>query len=95
MLLPKHKILIKRVEAKKITEGGIHLPEAFLNKENQADVIMSGPGIKDEILVDINPGDQVIFGNYSGTKILLNGVDHLIMGVDEVLLVLPKEEEGK
>lgn len=95
MLLPKHKILIKRVEAKKVTEGGIHLPEAFLNKENQADVIMSGPGIKDEILVDINAGDQVIFGNYAGTTIKLEDEEHLIMGIDEVLLVLPKGKEEK
>jgi chaperonin GroES len=95
MLLPKHKILVKRVEAAKFTPGGLELPEVAQKKENQADVIQVGPGIEDEILIPINTGDQVVFGNYVGTKVVINGVDHMIMSIDEVLVVFPKDEEDK
>jgi len=91
--IPKHKMLIKRVESMKISKGGIEIPEIAQEKRNQGLVVMAGPGIKDEILIDINEGDDIIFGKWGGTKVVVDGVDHIIMDIEEVLMVLPKVEE--
>ena len=36
----------------------------------------------------VKEGDRVLFGKYSGTEVKLDGVEHVILGEDDVLAVM-------
>jgi chaperonin GroES len=40
--------------------------------------------------LDVKAGDRILFGKYSGTDIILEGEDYLIMREDEVLGTVAK-----
>jgi chaperonin GroES len=37
---------------------------------------------------DVKEGDRILIGKYSGNEVKLDGVEHVIIGEDEVLAVL-------
>jgi chaperonin GroES len=54
-------------------------------------VVSVGPGKLDDgkvIPLGVNAGDKILFGNYSGTEIKLDGEEHLIMKEDDILGVI-------
>ena len=57
-----------------------------------SNVIAVGAGkrLEDGTLVqlDVKAGDRILFGKYAGTEIKLDGVEHLILGEDEVLGII-------
>lgn len=74
------KVIVKRIERKAITEGGIHLPEAAQELPTEAIVVAIGPGrVTDTGVVvpmSVAVGDRVIvpqWGNeftHEGEKLL-------------------------
>jgi chaperonin GroES len=41
--------------------------------------------------LDVQPGDRILFGKYSGSEIKLDGEDYMIMREDEVLGILTEQ----
>ncbi|MCY4378308.1 MAG: co-chaperone GroES [Candidatus Dadabacteria bacterium] len=90
---PLHdKVLIKRLDMSETTEGGIIIPDTAAEKPQQAEVVAVGRGRlieTGEILpLDVEPGDRVIFGKYSGNEVSLGGEDYLIIAEHEILAVI-------
>ena len=90
---PLHdRIVVKRIEAEEKTAGGIIIPDTAKEKPSQGEVIAVGPGGRDEagklIPIDIQVGDRVLFGKWSGTEVKIDGEDLLIMKESDVLGVL-------
>jgi len=58
-------------------------------KPQQGEVIAVGPGGRDEtgklIPIDVQAGDRVLFGKWSGTEVKIDGEDYVILKEDEVL----------
>jgi len=90
---PLHdKVLIKRLDVSETTEGGIIIPDTAAEKPQQAEVVAVGRGKilenGDVIPLDVEPGDKVIFGRYSGSEVSLGGEDYLILSESEILAVI-------
>jgi chaperonin GroES len=86
------RIVVKRVVQEEKTKGGIIIPDTAKEKPLEATVIAVGNGkiLKNgKVLpMTVKPGDRVLIGKYSGTEVKLDGVEHLILGEDDVLAVL-------
>ena len=90
---PLHdRVLVRRIEADEKTAGGIIIPDTVKEKPSQGEVIAVGPGGRDEtgklIPIDIEAGDRVLFGKWSGTEVKIDGEDLLIMKESDLLGVI-------
>ena len=90
---PLHdRLLVTRVEEATTTRGGIIIPDSAKERPLEGKVLAVGSGkrLEDGTLValDVKPGDRILFGKYAGTEIKVDGVEHLILGEDEVLGVI-------
>lgn len=88
------RILVKRVEEKEVTTGGIIIPDTAKEKPAEGKVVAIGNGKlgKDgkRIPLTLKVGDRILFGKYGGAEINLDGEEYLIMNEGEVLGVIEK-----
>jgi len=90
---PLHdRVIIKRMEEERKSAGGIVLPDSATEKPSKGEVLAVGKG---KILengsvrpLDIQIGDKVLFGKYSGTEVKVDGDDVLVMREEDVMAVL-------
>jgi chaperonin GroES len=86
---PLHdRILVKRIEEKETVKGGIIVPDTAKEKPQEGEVIAVGAGKLHEgkrIPLDVEVGDRVLFGKYSGTEIKIEDEEYLILREDDVL----------
>jgi chaperonin GroES len=90
---PLHdRVVVKRIDAEDKTKGGIIIPDSAKEKPSQGEITAVGPGGRDEagklIPIDLQVGDRVLFGKWSGTEVKLDGVDLLIMKESDIMGVL-------
>src|ERR1700686_1271236 len=81
---PLHdRVLVKRVEVEEKTPAGIIIPDTAKEKPVEGEVLAVGPGAPDEtgkvLPLDVKVGDRVLFGKWSGTEVIIDGEDRLIM----------------
>ena len=87
---PLHdRVVVKRIEAEEKTAGGIIIPDTAKEKPSQGEVIAVGPGGRDEsgklIPIDIQVGDRVLFGKWSGTEVKIDGEELLIVKEADIM----------
>ena len=85
------KVLIKMVAAEETTKSGIILSANSQEKPQIAEVIEVGPGITadgEKVEMQVKKGDKVITSKYSGTEVKLDGVEYLILKLEDVLGVI-------
>ena len=100
---PLHdRVLVRRVEEAETTRGGIIIPDSAKDKPQEGEIIAAGKGKVNEDgkvrPLDVKEGDRVLFGKYSGTEIVIDGEELIIMREEEVLGILSgakKEKEEK
>ncbi len=90
---PLHdRVIVKRLDEKEQTKGGIIIPDTAKEKPIEGKVIAAGNGkiLEDGAVrpLDVKVGDKVLFGKYSGTEVKIEGEEHLIMREDEILAVI-------
>jgi len=96
---PLHdRVLVRRVEQEEKTSGGIIIPDTAKEKPMEGEVLTVGPGGRDEsgklIPIDINVGDRVLFGKWSGTEVRIEGEDLLIMKESDIMGVIEETAVG-
>jgi chaperonin GroES len=86
------RIVVKVLEAKEVTKGGIVLPDTAKEKPQEAEVVAVGKGrISSEgktITPEVKAGDTILFGKYSGTEITMDGKEYLILKEEDILAVV-------
>ncbi|HBY59590.1 MAG TPA: co-chaperone GroES [Solibacterales bacterium] len=92
---PLHdRVLVRRLEEEESRQGGIIIPDTAKERPQQAEVIAVGNGkLLDSgarAAIDVQPGDRILFGKYSGSDVKIEGVEYLILREDEILGVLTK-----
>ncbi|WP_420963911.1 co-chaperone GroES [Brucella sp. IR073] len=97
---PLHdRILVRRVESEEKTKGGIIIPDTAKEKPQEGEVIAVGPGARNEAgqiqALDVQVGDRILFGKWSGTEIKINGEDLLIMKESDVMGIIEAQAEQK
>lgn len=75
----------KAVEEK--TAGGIIIPDTTKEKPLEGIVMAVGGGTKD-INMELQEGDKVLYGKYSGTEVTVDGKNYLIMKQSDVLAII-------
>lgn len=90
---PLHdRVVVRRKEEEETTAGGILLPGSAKEKPSQGEVLAVGNG---KILengetrpIDIKVGDTVLFGQYSGSTVKVDGEELLIMSEGDVFGII-------
>jgi chaperonin GroES len=85
-------VLVRREEEETKTAGGIVLPGSAAEKPSRGEVIAVGNGkitdSGDVRPLDVKAGDKVIFGQYAGNTVKVDGEELLIMSEAEILAVV-------
>jgi chaperonin GroES len=90
---PLHdRVVVERIEAEGKTASGIIIPDNAKEKPSEGEVVAVGPGGRDEagrvIPIDLQVGDRVLFGKWSGTEVKIDGAELLIMKESDIMGVL-------
>ena len=94
------RVVVKRVEDKEATmQGGLYIPDSAKEKPQEGEVVAVGKGKRLEdgkvIALEVQAGDRILFGKYSGSDIKLDGEEYMIMRADEILGILDKQPVAK
>ena len=97
---PLHdRIVVRRVEEQEVLPGGIVIPETAKEKPQKALVLAVGTGRRvnggETVKLDVRVADEVLLGKYSGTEIVLDGEELLVLREGDVLAVLEPASEQK
>ena len=83
------RILVKPVERKEVSSGGIYLPDTATEKPQEGEVVAVGPGAKNDegkiTPMDVKIGDVVLFGKWSGTEVKIDGKEYSIMKESDIM----------
>jgi chaperonin GroES len=77
-----NRVLVEREEQTNTTASGIIIPDTAKQKPLQGKVIAVGPEAKED---GISEGDTVVFADFSGMEITIEGSEYLILLSKEVL----------
>ena len=84
-LLDRVMVKLEKNEAK--TAGGIIIPDTAQEKTQQGRVVAVGAGTeKDPIIV--KAGDKVMYDKYAGTQIKIDGEEHLILRMADIIAIV-------
>ena len=82
------RVLIKAEEAEETTKSGILLTGTAKEKPQMAEVLAVGPGgMVDgkEVVMNVKPGDKVIYSKYAGTEVKIDGQEIIIVRQSDIL----------
>lgn len=86
------RVLILRVDEEEKTSGGIIIPDTAKEKPQEGKVIAVGSGkLNDKgerISLDVKVNDRILFGQYAGNEVKIDGVEHLIMREEDILGIM-------
>lgn len=86
------RIVVKRIEERETTPSGLVIPDSAREKPQEGEVLAVGHGKRLEngtlVPLDVQVGDRIVFGKYSGAETKLAGTEYIIIREDDVLGVL-------
>lgn len=89
---PLHdRVLVRRLEQKDIAKGEIIIPDTAKEKPQEGEVIAVGAGKIEKghrVPLDVQAGDRILVGKYTGTEITIDGQEYLILREEEILAKL-------
>ncbi len=91
---PLHdRVLVRPAEEETTSAGGIIIPDnASKEKPNSGEIIAAGNGrITDagEVrAMDVKVGDNVLYGQYAGTTVKVDGEELMMMKEEDILAVI-------
>jgi len=77
------RVLIEPSPVEQKTVSGIIIPDTAKEKPLKGTVVAAGSGKKDEPMT-VKKGDVVLYGQYSGTEIKIDGSTYLIMRESDI-----------
>jgi len=90
---PLHdRVLLRRIEQEAKTAGGIIIPDTAKEKPIEGEIVAVGTGhVNDNGDVrplDVKEGDRVIFSQWAGTEVQVNGEELMVMKESDIIGVL-------
>lgn len=79
------RVLVKIEEGEEKTASGIYIPQTAQEKTQSAVVVAVGD---DEEVIKVKPGDKVMYDKYAGTSVKVDGSDHLLLSMQDVLAII-------
>lgn len=88
------RVVIKRVAQEEKTASGLFLPDTAQEKPMKGEVVAVGPGkvldSGEKTKMEVEVGQTVLFGKYSGTDVKIDGEEFTILEQREILGVFNK-----
>jgi chaperonin GroES len=85
------RIVVKPGKEEEVTRGGIVLPDTAKKKPREGEVVAAGPGKLLEsgqrAPLEVSVGDVVIYSEYGGTEVTVDGQDYVILDEGSVLAI--------
>ena len=86
------RVIVRRIESEQKTSGGIIIPDTAQEKPQEGEVVAVGSGAREEsgkiIKLDVKKGDRVLYAKWSGTEVMIEGKELMIMKENDILGVL-------
>jgi len=86
------RVLLRRIEEKELKRGSIIIPDTAKEKPQEAEVIAVGKGkLTDDgkvVPLEVKAGQKVLIGKYSGSEVMIDGVEHVILREEEILAII-------
>ena len=86
------RVIVKPMEAEEKTKGGIILPDTAKEKPIEGTIVAAGPGkVSDDgkvVKMEVKVGDKVLYGKYSGTEVIVDGEEYLIMRENDIFAII-------
>ena len=79
------RILLKVEAAETKTAGGLIIPDTAQEKTQTGKVIAVGD---DKDAIKVKKGDRVMFDKYAGTNVKIDGEEHLIVKMQDVIAIV-------
>jgi chaperonin GroES len=79
------RLLVKTEEGEEKTASGLYIPQTAQEKTQTGTVIEVGD---DKDAITVKTGQKILYDKYAGTNIKLEGVDHLILKMSDVLAII-------
>jgi chaperonin GroES len=82
------RVVIAPAEETGSMRGGLYMPDTAKEKPTQGEVLAVGPGRIEKgarIPMEVQPGDQVIYGKFSGTPYQLGDDELIIIKASDIL----------
>ena len=87
------RVVVKPLEEAEQMRGGLYIPDTAKEKPSQGEIVAVGPGkVSDDgarVAPEVQVGDRVLYGKYSGTDVTLDGVEYLILRESDILAIIP------
>ena len=81
------RVVVQAALAEEKTASGIYIPDTAKEKPQKGKVVAVGAGKKDEPMT-VKVGDTVLYGQYAGTEITVDGTDVLIMRESDIFAIV-------
>ncbi|MDR2418202.1 MAG: co-chaperone GroES [Treponema sp.] len=79
------RVIVKLEKSESKTAGGLFIPDTAQEKTQSGVVVEIGD---DTEVIKVKPGQKVLYDKYAGTQIKLDGVEHLILKMADILAVI-------
>jgi len=86
------RVVVQALEDGEQMRGGLYIPDTAKEKPMQGTIVAVGPGKLSEenerITPDVEVGQTVLYGKYSGTEVSVDGEDYLILRESDILAII-------
>lgn len=79
------RVLVEVLDQESVTASGLVIPDTARTKQQRGVVVAVGD---DEELIRVKAGETVLFPQYTGTELRLDGHDYLLIEAGELLAVV-------
>lgn len=81
------RVMVKLEKNEAKTAGGIIIPDTAQEKTQIGVVVEAGLGTEKE-KVTVKGGDKVMYDKYAGSQIKIDGEDHLILRMSDIIAIV-------
>lgn len=86
------RVVVEVVEQDQKTQSGIYLPDTAQERPQRGKVVAVGTGRLssegEKIPMNVKVGDHVLFAQYAGTEVKVDGSEYLIMNENDILAIV-------
>ncbi|MDR0669862.1 MAG: co-chaperone GroES [Treponema sp.] len=79
------RVIVRLEKSETKSAGGIIIPDTAQEKTQSGVVVEIGD---DKEVIKVSPGQKILYDKYAGTQIKIDGVDHLILKMQDILAII-------
>jgi chaperonin GroES len=79
------RVMVKLEKNEAKTAGGIIIPDTAQEKTQTGSVVAVGD---DKEVIKVKAGDKVMYDKYAGTQVKIDGTEHLILKMADIIAVI-------